>query len=233
MADARRELTFLLAEPERRLLRAVAARLPRRVTSDTLTAIGVAGAVLTGAAYALSSFSPWWLVAASLMLAVNWFGDSLDGTLARVRHHERPRYGYYLDHMVDAFATAAVGLGIGLSPWVGLETALVLVVGCLRLSINVYLESAVFEVFRISYGRVGPTEARILLVVVNTALMVVALAHGRSALVIAIANGVCLALAAGMLAVLVTRCAANLRRLAHLEPPPPFSGEAAARGTGA
>ena len=113
---ARRELTFLIAEPERRLLRAIAARLPRWVTSDGLTVVGMAGALGTGAAYALSTLSTVWLWAASALLVVNWLGDSLDGTLARVRRAERPRYGYYLDHIVDEFSTAAVGAGIGLSP---------------------------------------------------------------------------------------------------------------------
>src|SRR5205814_940610 len=83
--------------------------LPRWVTSDGLTALGVAGALGTGAAYALSTLSVAWLWAASALLVVQWFGDSLDGTLARVRRAERPRYGYYLDHIVDAFSTAAIG----------------------------------------------------------------------------------------------------------------------------
>src|SRR5438046_557029 len=103
--SARRELTFLVAEPERRLLRGIATRLPQWVTSDGLTALGVVGALGAGAAYALSTLSVAWLWAASAMLVVQWFGDSLDGTLARVRRAERPRYGYYLDHIVDAFST--------------------------------------------------------------------------------------------------------------------------------
>jgi len=218
MSTAARELQFLLAEPERRLLRRLAASLPDRITSDLLTLIGVAGAAGAGAAYALSTYSPWWLAAASLMLAVNWFGDSLDGTLARVRRAERPRYGYYLDHMVDAFATAAIGLGIGLSPYVELEVALLLVVGYLALSINVYLESAVFEVFRLAYGRIGPTEARILLVLGNVALLVVSLALPGARWVIPVTNGAALGAVAGMLGILLVRCAANLHRLARLEP---------------
>src|SRR2546428_6861742 len=116
MADATRELTFCLAEPERRLLRAVAARLPSVVRSDHLTVLGVLGATGAGAAYALSSFSSVWLWAASAMLVANWLGDSLDGTLARVRRHERPRYGYYLDPLVGAFSKGALWAGIGLSP---------------------------------------------------------------------------------------------------------------------
>ncbi len=218
MNDARRELTFLLAEPERRLLRRIATALPARVTSDALTALGVAGAAGAGAAYALSGRHVAWLWVASLMIAVNWFGDSLDGTLARVRGIERPRYGYYLDHIVDAVACAAIGVGIGLSPWVDLEVALLLVVAYLALSINVYLESAVFGVFRLAYGRLGPTEVRIVLILGNTALALAAgTAPERVALV---TNLIAAGVAAVLLGLLVVRLAGNLHRLARLEPLP-------------
>ena len=176
MSTLQREMTFLLSDPERRLLRSVAKRLPACVTSNYLTTVGPIGAVGAGGAYTLSGVDPGWLWAASLMLLVNWLGDSLDGTLARVRARERPRYGYYLDHLVDAFSTAIVGIGIGLSPYVQLELALVLVLSYLALSINVYLESAVFGVFRLAYGCLGPTEARIILIGCNTAIAVAAYA---------------------------------------------------------
>src|SRR5207237_2209719 len=102
VAPAKRELTFLLADPERRLLRAVAARLPAVVTPDHLTALGVLGALGVGAAYALSRGSAAWLWAASVCFVVQWLGGSLGGTLARVRGAERPRYSDYLDHVVAA-----------------------------------------------------------------------------------------------------------------------------------
>jgi archaetidylinositol phosphate synthase len=211
---ARRELTFLLAEPERRLLVAIAQRLPAWVTSDQLTLVGVVGALGAGVAYALSALSPGWLWAASALLLVNWFGDSLDGTLARVRAAERPRYGYYLDHSVDAFGTAAIGLGVGLSPYVSLGVALGGVVAYLVLSINVYLESAVFGVFRLGYGRIGPTEARIILVLANALLLLA----GPESTVVAVANGTGAALALGMLATAALRISRNLAELARLEP---------------
>ena len=148
MAPAKRELTFLLADPERRLLRAVAARLPAVVTPDHLTALGVLGALGVGTAYALSRVSAGWLWAGSACLVVQWLGDSLDGTLARVRGTERPRYGYYLDHVVDVLSTAVIGVGAALSPYVSPCVALGLVIVYLGLSINVYLESNVFGVFR-------------------------------------------------------------------------------------
>jgi len=213
---ARRELTFLIAEPERRLLRAIAARLPRWVTSDGLTVVGMAGALGTGAAYALSTLSTAWLWAASALLVVNWLGDSLDGTLARVRRAERPRYGYYLDHIVDAFSTAAIGAGIGLSPYVDLGVALMGVLAYLILSINIYLESQAFGVFRLGYSRIGPTEARIVLVAANVALAV----SGSSAAVVPVATGAAAALVIGMFVLVGVRIGRNLSALARLEPPP-------------
>src|SRR5947209_9821652 len=225
--DATRELTFFLAEPERRLLRAVAARLPSVVRSDHLTVLGVLGATGAGAAYALSSFSSVWLWAASAMLVVNWLGDSLDGTLARVRRHERPRYGYYLDHLVDAYSTVAVGVGIGLSPYANLGIALVAVVLYLVLSINVYLESTVFGAFRLGYGRFGPTEARLILIGANGAL---ALGGAGSAAPATAENLRLELLAAGMQEMLVVRFARNLRELGAAQP---YPGRARARGLSA
>lgn len=221
MASAKRELTFLLAGPEKRLLVAIASRLPAWVTPNALTGLGVAAAVGTGLAYALSSRTPVWLGIASLMLVLHWFGDSLDGTLARVRKTERPRYGYYLDHVVDAFSTSVIGIGIGLSPYVDLTLALGLVIGYLTLSINVYLESQVFQVFRLAYGRLGPTESRLILIAANT-LFALAAPVGPGLqpppAVTFTANAVFAALALGMIGMLVVRFGKNLRVLAVLEP---------------
>lgn len=216
MRDPERELTFWLAGPERRLLRAIAGKVPSAITSDHFTALGVLGATAAGAAYAMSASHVRWLWVATAALAVNWLGDSLDGTLARVRHTERPRYGYYLDHIVDAYSTAAIGIGLGLSPFFSFGIALGLVVVYLALSINVYLESAVFGAFRLGYGRLGPTEVRLILIVVNTALLLLPATFP----VHMVADSVLAAAALGMLALLAVRFARNLRDLAQLEPPP-------------
>lgn len=219
MATAKRELTFLLANPERRLLRHIAAHIPGRWTSNHLTALGVLGAMGTGMAYALSSVAVCWLWVANAMLVVNWFGDSLDGTLARVRHAERPRYGYYLDHIVDAFSTAAIGIGIGLSPFVSFPMSMGLVALYLILSINLYLESQVFGIFKLSYGIIGPTEARIILVVANTLLLALPETRGFPLELVAVAGDVVAAvLGLGMLVTLVLRFGKNLSKLAKLEP---------------
>src|SRR2546427_6756409 len=219
MTTGTREMRFLLADPEGRILRALAARVPRSIRSNHLTAIGLIGAAGAGTAYALTTYKPAWLWVASLMLGVNWLGDSLDGTLARVRGTQRPKYGYYLDHVVDAFSTAVIGLGIGLSPYVDLGLALGLVVVYLALSINVYLESSVFGVFKIAYGRIGPTEVRLLLVILNTMLAVAAQLQIKGPLPIRlVANWTLAILLAGMVALFVGRFARNLYRLAKLEP---------------
>jgi phosphatidylglycerophosphate synthase len=216
---ATREKTFLLARPEARVLEWIARRLPARVTPDHLTALGVLAAFGIAAAYLLSNRDPAWLWAASALLVVHWLGDSLDGTLARVRKAERPTYGYYLDHLVDAIATAVIGLGLGLSPYLLLATGLVIVIAYLVLSINTYLETHAFGVFSLGYGRLGPTEARLGLIALNTAL---ALGIGMQTTVAGL--GVTLLDAAGlgaavlMLGGLLVRASRNLRVLAEREP---------------
>src|ERR1044072_2703993 len=168
--SAPREKTFLLARPEGRVLEWIARRLPAWVMPDHLSAVGVLAAIGIAAAYGLSNQDPVWLWAASGLLVVHWLGDSLDGTLARVRRSERPRYGYYLDHLVDAIATALIGIGLGLSPYMLLATGLVIVIAYLVLSINTYLETHTLGVFSRGYGRLGATEGRVGLVIIHTLL---------------------------------------------------------------
>jgi archaetidylinositol phosphate synthase len=216
---ATREKTFLLARPEARVLEWIAARLPRWVMPDHLTALGVLAALGIAAAYALSNRDPMWLWAASGLLVVHWLGDSLDGTLARVRRTERPRYGYYLDHLVDAVATVVIGLGLGLSPYMLLACGLAIVVAYLVLSINTYLETNALGVFSLGYGRLGPTEARLGLIAVNAVL---ALGLVPAFSVAGVGPGIldlaALGLVALMLGGLAVRAARNLRELGRLEP---------------
>src|SRR5215210_1657684 len=215
-AHAPREKTFLLARHEARALDWLARRLPARVTPDHMTVLGVLAAFGIAAAYVLSNGDRAWLWAASALLVVHWLGDSLDGTLARVRRAERPTYGYYLDHLVDAIATALIGIGLGLSPYMLLATGLAIVVVYLVLSINTYLETQAFGVFSLGYGRLGPTEARVALIALNTAL---ALGLGLEATVagldVSLLDAIGLGAAALMLGGLAWRAARNLRVLAE------------------
>ena len=216
---APRTKTFLLARPEARVLEWIAARLPRWVMPDHLTILGVLAAFGIAAAYALSNRDPVWLWAASGLLVVHWLGDSLDGTLARVRRTERPRYGYYLDHLVDAISTVLIGIGLGLSPHMLLATGLVIVVAYLVLSINTYLETNALGVFSLGYGRLGPTEARLGLIAVNTLIALgLAPAVKLAGLGVTVLDAAGLGLAGLMIAAVSVRAARNLRELARREP---------------
>ncbi len=226
--EAEREPGFLTAIPERKLLRWIAARLPRWILPDDLTLLGVLGALGICAAYQLSNNDLAWLWVASGLLVVQWLGDSLDGTLARVRKIERPTYGYYIDHIVDAFATAAIGIGLGLSPLMLLAVGTLIVVGYLILSINVYLESYAFGRFNIGYGFIGPTEVRLILITINTA---VALGWGLSFhafdLRLTALDLVGLGIVAAMFGALTFRVIRNLRELSRREPAASRRGEPA------
>ncbi len=218
-AKVRRWTKSPLAQPEKRVLIWIAGRLPRWIMPDYCSVLGLLSAAWIGVAYALSVRNPAWLWGASAGLMLHWLGDSLDGTLARVRHIERPRYGFYVDHLGDAVATVAIGLGLGLSPFMLLAVGLAIVIGYLVLSINVYLETLVVQQFRLGYGIVGPTEVRILLILLNTVALLSGpipfRAFGVDATVFDIA-GVLTALT--MTGMLLRRTIRNLRHLARLEP---------------
>lgn len=219
MTDPQRELTFLLAAPERRLLRALAARISPRWRPNHFTALGVLAATGAGGAYALAVFGSGWLWLASAMLVLQWLGDSLDGTLARVRGIERPRYGYYLDHMTDAYSTVVIGIGVALSHYVHAGLALGLVVLYLALSINVYLESQVLERFRLGYGRIGPTEVRIILIALNTLLALYReVPVGELPTLLSVENVTVALLLAALAGLLIARFARNVYLLARMEP---------------
>jgi archaetidylinositol phosphate synthase len=211
---------FVLKRFEKWALPRLAARLPAWVMPDHLTVLGLLASTVVGAAYALSGRNEAWLWVASAALLVNWYGDSLDGTLARFRRIERPRYGYYLDHLTDAYSTLLIGLGLGFSPYMLLAVGLAIVIAYLLLSINVYLETHVFEAFSFSYGSLGPTEVRVLLIVLNTVALTFGplpfRALGVGATIYDVAG---LVVVMAMLGMLLVRATGNLRTLGRQEPP--------------
>jgi phosphatidylglycerophosphate synthase len=217
--DAPRQPAFALARLEKRALVWIAERLPRWVMPDHLTALGILAAIGIGAGYLLTNETPLWLWAVNALLILHWLGDSLDGTLARVRKIERPRYGYYLDHLTDAISTVLIGLGLGLSPYMLLVVGLAIVIAYLVLSINTYLETSVFEVFKLGYLSVGPTEARLALFAVNT---LIALGVGVGFTVadvgLTVIDLVGIAAVALMTIAFAGRAVHNLRELAKDEP---------------
>jgi len=137
--------------------------MPRRVNSDHLTTLGFLGMVLAGVFYALSRYNPLALIAAVVCLFINWFGDSLDGTLARYRNQQRPRYGFYVDHILDSFGTLFLIGGLGLSGYMSWQIALGLMAAYFLLSIELYLATYCVGLFRLSFGMWGPTELRVVL----------------------------------------------------------------------
>ena len=155
---------------ERKALLWTAYRMPRWVTSDQLTLLGFAAMFLAGCSYLLARWHPIGLMLAAVCLAVNWFGDSLDGTLARVRNRERPRYGFYVDHMVDSFGALFLMTGLALSGYVDWRIAMGMLIAFLLLSIETYLASYTLGIFRLSFAKFGPTEIRILLALGNFVL---------------------------------------------------------------
>src|SRR5579871_277364 len=159
-----------LAAGEKRALLWLAAREPERINPDHLTTLGLVAQVGAGAYYASAATNRYALLGVIACLALNWFGDSLDGTLARVRQRLRPRYGFYVDHMVDSFGALALMGGLALSGYMHAWIAIGLLIAFLMLSIQSYLATHALGEFRISFWRFGPTELRLLLAIGNLAL---------------------------------------------------------------
>lgn len=169
--DAQRVQESWLAAAEKRALLWFAARTPKCIGPDHLTLLGLAAQIGAGLCYFLARWSTYGLLGAIICLALNWLGDSLDGTLARVRQHLRPRYGFYVDHMVDSFGAVALMGRLGMSGYMHPWIAAGLLVAFLMLSIQSYLATHALGEFRLSFWRFGPTELRILLVLGNLALL--------------------------------------------------------------
>lgn len=164
---ATREINTLTGPLEMRILPKMARALPRWVTPDHLTVLGMVAAVLIAVGYYLTHLSAWWMALVNAALIVHWYADSLDGTLARVRKIERERYGYFVDHICDAMTALLVCLGLGASPYMDLRVGLLLVIGYLMMNIYAHVATYAKGKFKLSYGRLGPTEVRMVLFAVN------------------------------------------------------------------
>jgi len=165
--EAQRVQRSFLTPLERRVLEQIARSLPRWILPDHLTCFGFMGAVIAGGAYILTNQAKGYLWLSSFGFIVNWLGDSLDGTLARIREIERPRYGFFIDHNMDALTALVIAIGAGLSPFVSFAVALLVLIGYYLLCIFTYINTYLKEVFKISYGGFGPTELRLSLILLN------------------------------------------------------------------
>jgi archaetidylinositol phosphate synthase len=169
--NANRVHHSFLAAAERRALVWMAERTPAWINPDHLTVLGFVAQVMAGASYAMARWNRHWLLWGIAFLALNWLGDSLDGTLARVRQRQRPRYGFYVDHIIDSFGALALMGGLALSGYMHPHVAIGLLVAFLLLSIQSYLATYTMGEFQLSFWSFGPTELRILLAAGNLALL--------------------------------------------------------------
>jgi phosphatidylglycerophosphate synthase len=169
--EALRLHAALTASAEKKLLIAIARRLPRWINSDHLTGLGFVALLGAGASYGYARYSDLGLWLMIVCLAVNWFGDSLDGTVARVRNQQRHRYGFYIDHILDALGTIALVGGMAASGYLSWAVASAVLITYLTLCIEVYLATYTVREFRISFVGFGPTELRIVIAIGNLALL--------------------------------------------------------------
>jgi phosphatidylglycerophosphate synthase len=215
--DATRELTSILAPVEKRCLIWLAHRMPGWVNSDHLTLLALVAMAAAGVSYWVSARTPLGLMLVNVSLALNWFGDSLDGTLARVRQQQRPRYGFYVDHVVDAFGAAFLFGGLALSGYMHPYVALILLAAYLMICVETFLATHCIGVFKMNHFLVGPTELRILLAIGNIALLLhpTATLFGHTFRLFDVGGTIG---AVGMMATLVVTAASNTRRLYREEP---------------
>ena len=213
---AARELNGLTAGIEKKTLLWLAARTPAWVQPDHLTALGLLAMLAAGLAYWSSAETPALLLGVNVALALNWLGDSLDGTLARFRNRCRPRYGFYVDHLVDAFGALFLLGGLAFSGYMSERIALILLIAYFLVSINIYLATYTLGVFKISFGPVGGTELRLLLALGNVALLAVPRLTlvGRQVLLFDLVGAASIAALAVVLVVTTVR---NTRTLYELE----------------
>ncbi len=204
---------------EKRTLRWLADRMPARVNSDHLTALALAAMVGVAFSYWLSAFHPVGLLLVIVFLAINWFGDSLDGTLARVRNTQRPRYGYYVDHIVDVIGTFFLFGGLALSGYMSPAVAALLLIAYFMVCLEVYLATVSLGTFKMDFMRIGPTELRILLAIGNIALLFhpMATVFGHTFNLFDVGGVIG---AAGMFMVLIVSTIRNTRTLYRAEPLP-------------
>jgi archaetidylinositol phosphate synthase len=165
--EYRRDISGVSAGLERRLLNVIAVRLPAWVTPNRLTALGVFGGLMTGFGYAAGNWHRGWLSLVLIGFVVHWFGDSLDGTMARLRRIERPRFGMFIDQSCDLLTVFVIVFGLGLSPWVRMDVAIATYAGYLLLAVLVHLRAGVTGVYDIAHDGVGPTEGRILFMLIT------------------------------------------------------------------
>lgn len=224
--NAERIQTSLLNNLEKKTLVWLAERQPSWVTSDMLTYFGVAAAVLYTLFCWLANYNVNFFWASSFCLLLNWYGDSLDGTLARVRKTQRPKYGFFIDHSLDALTTCMFCLGLGLSPLMDLSISLFIMGGYLCLSIYTYISTIVMGQFRLTYASLGPTEMRLIIIAVCLIYAYLPLNNIRIAVFSeewSIYDCIGAVVAAALYLIYIVSLAKDLKKLSKLDPPKSFN----------
>lgn len=224
---ATRIQTSILNGVEKKALVYLAKKQPKWMTSDALTLIGIIGALLSAAGYILCNWSLQWLWLASAGLVINWYGDSLDGTIARVRHTQRPVYGFFIDHNVDIFTLFVACVAAGLSPLMKLSSALMVLVAYLAITAHTYIGTILKNEFKLTYGKLGPTEFRLLIIIFNTLLIYIPWQE-RKVNILGTAFGVFDIFAWAVAAIILILCTVSFfkekKYFAELDPVKPFDG---------
>ncbi|MDE5840845.1 MAG: CDP-alcohol phosphatidyltransferase family protein [Muribaculaceae bacterium] len=223
--NAERIQTSILNKAEKKALTWLAERQPAWVTSDTLTYLGVVAAVLYAGFCWLACYNVNYFWASSFCLVLNWYGDSLDGTMARVRQTQRPKYGFFIDHSLDALTTCLFCIGLGLSPLMQLSISLFIMGGYLCMSIYTYLTTIVMGRFRLTYASLGPTEMRLIIIAVCILYIYLPLDNLSFDLFGTIwtpYDAIGAIVAAVLFLIYIVSLAKDLRQLAKIDPPKPF-----------
>jgi len=168
--DHKRVNDIFLGPLERPALQWLAAHMPAWVTPDIMTVVGIFGALVIALGYALSGVHPAFLWLSTVGFFINWVGDSLDGTLARYRHIERPKYGFYIDHVTDVLTEIIIILSLGFTPYIKFSVASLCCIMYIAMSVLVYVRMNVMGEFKISYSKLGPTEVRVLAILLNAGM---------------------------------------------------------------
>ncbi len=228
--QSKRIQTSILNALEKKALVWMAERMPKWVTSDMLTVLGIFGSVVIAVGYWLSGRDINWLWLASGGFLINWLGDSLDGTLARVRNTQRPVYGFFLDHNVDCINETIMFLGAGLSPLLNFSVAMTVLVAYLLISVYVYINAHLKNEFKLTYAGLGPTEFRVIVVIINTLFIYIAPLREYSREVVMLGNPVtfhildyiALGIALVILIFYIWSMVASAREFSKLDPPKKF-----------
>lgn len=226
--NAERIQTSILNRLEKKALVWLAERQPAWVTSDTLTYFGVVAAVLYALFCWLANYNVNFFYASSFCLVLNWYGDSLDGTIARVRQTQRPKYGFFIDHSLDALTTCLFCIGLGLSPLMDLSISLFIMGGYLCMSIYTYLSTIVMGKFRLTYASLGPTEMRLIIIAVCILYIYLPLNNlpiRFCGLEWTLYDCLGAAVAAALYLIYIGSLAKDLKELAKIDPPKKFDGK--------